>query len=218
MTDTTLTDLGPFFDRHDRRTRLVSFTAIAASLVLSAVILTHGVDAAGRIGSEPPLVVVTAVWVVGFVFPLCFHVGWWLFTEHMARGRRRTAPADGSHPAGAVDARDGVRVANGGFAFHLVVTVAVLAEQAFMALLAFGYMAGDLMPRAICVAVGAVTIYLGNLWPRMPTPRVPEKAAAIRMRANRIYGWVMVACGLLLVMLGVFLPLIHPHGWPGQRP
>jgi hypothetical protein len=64
------------------------------------------------------------------------------------------------------------------------------------------------------VTEGAVTIYLGNLWPRMPTPRAQGRKAAIMMKANRISGWVMVIFGLLVVLLGLFLPLLHP----GHRP
>ncbi len=55
--------------------------------------------------------------------------------------------------------------------------------------------------------VGAVTIYLGNLWPRMPTPRAPERKAATTMKVNRFSGWLMVIIGVL----GLFLPLLHPH-------
>jgi hypothetical protein len=214
MTDASLIDLGPFFDRHDRRTRAVSLTAISASLVLAAVIFMRGPDTPLGADARFPEVVTTAIWVLGILFPLTFQIGWWLVTEHMARGRRRSAPAGGGHPAGPDDARNGVRVANGGFAFHLVVTLAVLAVQGFMALLAFGYAAGDLVPRAVCVAVGAATIYLGNLWPRMPTARAPERSAAMRMRSNRIWGWVMVILGLLLVLLGLYLPSIPAAlGW-----
>jgi hypothetical protein len=87
-----------------------------------------------------------------------------------------------------------------------------------MASLVFGYrIPGDLIARVIMLVVGAVTIYLGNLWPRMPTPRAPERTAAIRMKANRISGWVMVISGLLVVLLGLFLPLLVPH-LVGHRP
>jgi hypothetical protein len=81
-----------------------------------------------------------------------------------------------------------------------------------MASLVFGYpVPGVLIARVIMVTEGAVTIYLGNLWPRMPTPRASDRKAAIMMKANRISGWVMVIFGLLVVLLGLFLPLLHPH-------
>jgi hypothetical protein len=71
--------------------------------------------------------------------------------------------------------------------------------------------AGEWIARGLMVALGAVTIYLGNLWPRMPTPRTAERSAVIRMKVNRVNGWVMVITGLLTMLLGAFLPLLRPH-------
>ena len=204
MTDTTSTDLGPFFERYDHRTRLVSVAAISASLVLSAVIFAHGISA--ETGGKPAALM-RGFWVV--FTPLAI-VAWWSFTELMARGRRRAASPDGIHPAGADDARNGVRIANGGFVFHLGLNAALFAQQAFWTLVTFGYPVGDLMPRATTVAVGAVTIYLGNLWPRMPIARGPDQKAAKGMKVNRLGGWLMVIIGLLVVLLGLFLPLLYP--------
>jgi hypothetical protein len=204
MTDTVLTDLGPFFERYDRRQRLVFTAAISVSLTLSAVILSRGVTMVA------PPAIREMVWVLGILFAPVFIVGWWTFAEYMARKRRRTSQADGRHPASADDARNGVRIANGGFAFNIVVTAAVVVQQAVMALMASGHLLGDLIPRATCVAVGVVTIYLGNLWPRMPTPRAPEQTAAKLMRAHRSGGWLMVICGLLVVLLGLSMPLLYP--------
>jgi uncharacterized membrane protein len=36
----------------------------------------------------------------------------------------------------------------------------------------------------------------------------------MRMKVNRISGWIMVMVGLLVVLLGLFLPLVtrHPAG------
>jgi hypothetical protein len=206
MTDTTLTDLDLFFERFDRRNRLVSIVALCASLALSGVILGRGV-----LMPAAPAAIRAIAWGLGVAFAPAFIVVWWGYTEHTAR--RRTLPRDGVFAANADDARNGVRVANAGFAFHLVVTATAVAAQALMAMLAFGFQAGDLIPRAICVAVGAVTIHLGNLWPRMPTSRTPEPAAARRMKANRLWGWVMVIGGVLVVLLG----LIPPHLYPLPR-
>jgi hypothetical protein len=214
MTDTTFTDLGPFFQRHDQRTRLVSVAALSASLVLSAVILARLMLDPGR--TLPKLVPV--MWGLGVLFTPVFIAGWWGYTEFMSRGRRRSAQPDGRHPAGPDDARNGVRVANGGFVFHLGVNASVVLQQAVMALMAFGYPTGDLIPRATCVVVGGVTLYLGNLWPRMPVARTPERAAAVRMQANRWVGWMMVVFGLLILLLGLFLPVLEPHRWPLPRP
>ena len=207
MTDTTLTDLAPFFERYEHRQRLVFVAALSASLVLSAVIVAHGVLTNGAIGPKP----VAAMWGVGVVFPPFFTVGWWTFTELMARARRRASSPDGRHPASTDDARNGVRIANAGFVYNIGLTAAVIGTQATLALLAFGHPVGDLIPRATTVALGAVTIYLGNLWPRLPTSRAPTQKAARRMKALRLGGWVMVISGLLIVLLGLFMPLLYPH-------
>ena len=207
MTDMTGADLSPFFDRYDHRNRLVSVAAISASLVLSAVIFAHGAPTTGRSGGSTA----TMGWAFGIVFTPLAVVAWWSFTELMAGRRRRGLPPDGRQPVGADDARNGVRVANGGFVFHLGLNASLVAQQAFWALVTFGYPVGDWIPRATCVAVGAVTIYLGNLWPRMPTPRAPERKAATTMKVNRFSGWLMVIIGVLVVLLGLFLPLLHPH-------
>jgi hypothetical protein len=206
MTDTTSIDLGPFFERYDLRNRLVFVAAIAASLALSAVIFLHGVLMPGA-----PRAIPAVVWGLGVVFPPVFIVGWWIFGELLALGRRRTSLPDGRLPASADDASNGVRIANGGFAFNLVVTATVIAQQALMALFVLGYPpVGDLILRATTVTLGVVTIYLGNLWPRMPTPRAPERKAVVRMKVNRFSGWLMVTVGLLVVLLGLFLPLLYP--------
>jgi hypothetical protein len=205
MTDTYLADLAPFFERYDRRNRLVFVAAISASLTLSAVIFMHGALLAGGTGATP-----AAVWGFGIVFSPLVLVAWQIFGELIALGRRRSSLPDGSQPASADDARNGVRIANAGFVFNLGLMAALITQQACMALYVFGYQSGDLVPRATTVAVGAVSIYLGNLWPRLPTPRTPEPRAAIRMKANRFAGWLMVIVGVLVVLLGLFLPALYP--------
>ena len=206
MTDMTLADMAPFFVRYDHRNRLVSVAAISASLVLSAVIFAHGPRATGATSATPS----AAGWEFAIVFTPLLILAWWGFTELMARRRRREAAPDGRHPAGADDARNGMRVANGGFVFRLGLNAALVAQQAFWVLVTFGYPAGGWIPRATTVAVGAVTIYLGNLWPRMPTPRAPEHTAAKVMKINRLSGWVMVIVGTLAVLLGLFMPQLYP--------
>ena len=206
MTDTTLTDMAPFFDRYDHRQRLVFVAALSASLVLAAVIATHGV-LTGAVGPRP----VAAVWGLGVLFPPLFVVAWWSVAEHMARSRRRSSQPDGRHPASADDARNGMRIANAGFVFNVVVTATVIGTQAIMALLAFGYPTGDVVPRATTVAVCVVTIYLGNLWPRMPTARGADRQSANGMKANRAGGWLMVVFGLLAVLVGLFMPFLHSY-------
>ena len=205
MTDATSTDLAPFFDRYDHRQRLVFVAAISASLVLSAAIVAHSV-LTGVTGPKP----VAAMWGLGVVFPTLFIIAWWSFAELMARARRKSTQPDGRHPASVDDARNGQHIAYAGFAFNIVVTATVVGTQAIMALLAFGYPTGDFIPRATTVATGAVTIYLGNLWPRMPTARGPDQKAAKRMKANRLGGWLMVSFGVLAVLLGLSMPLLYP--------
>jgi len=106
-----------------------------------------------------------------------------------------------------------VRIAHAGFAFNLALTATVVMQQTLLVPFVFGHRvsAGEWIARATMLAVGAVTIYLGNIWPRMPVPRAPERIAAIRMKANRISGWAMVIMGLGIVLLGLFLPMMRYH-------
>ena len=203
------TDMAPFFQRYEQRYRLVLVAALAASLVMSAFVLAHGPLGAG---SAPPKVAATAWWF-GLLFGPVVIVGWWTFGELMALGRRKTRLPDGRQPAGADDARNGVSVAKAGFAFTLALIATVVTQQALMVTFLFGYRisAGEWIARATMILVGAVTIYLGNVYPRVPVPRAPERKAAIRMKANRVSGWMMVISGLLVVLLGLFLPLVVHH-------
>ena len=209
MTDTSFTDMAPFFERYDRRNRLVFTAAVSASLVMSTVILAHGPPAGEGSGPRDPLV----QWWFAILFTPAFLAGWWTFGELIALGRRKAALPDGRQPAGADDARNGVRIANAGFASNLVLTATVVIGQALWMPFIFGHRvsAGEWIARATMVAVGAATLYLGNLWPRMPVPRAPERTAAIRMKANRISGWIMVIVGLGVALLGLFLPVLMRH-------
>jgi hypothetical protein len=89
----------------------------------------------------------------------------------------------------------------------------VVTQQALWVPFVFGYRisAGVWIARVTMILVGAAAIYLGNVWPRMPVPRVPERRAAVRMKVNRASGWMMVICGLVVVLLGLFLPLVVHH-------
>jgi hypothetical protein len=208
MSDTTPTDLAPFFERYDHRNRLVFVAAISASLVMSAVIFAHGPPSTAGIGVNSPVM----AWWFGIVFAPLFLVGWWTFGELIALGRRKGRPPAGPLPTGADDVRNSVRIANAGFAFNLALTATVIMQQALLlAPFVFGYRvsAGEWIGRVTMLAVGVATIYLGNLWPRMPVPRGPERTAVIRMKVNRISGWIMVISGLLIVLLGLFLPILH---------
>jgi hypothetical protein len=213
MTDTASPDLGPidlapFFERYDRKNRLVFVAAISASLTMSAVMFAHGPPAAGWIH---PQAAETARWF-GILFAPVFLAGWYVFGALMAHGRRKSRSPVGPLPTSEDDARNGVRVANAGFVWNLILTATMIVQQALWLPFVFGYRvaAGVLIARAIMLTVGAATIYLGNLWPRMPAPRAPGRTAAIRMKVNRISGWVMVVFGLLVILLGLFLPLLVP--------
>jgi hypothetical protein len=199
--------MAPFFARYDRRNRLLFVTAIPASLVMSAVIFVHGPPATGWMPAKSA----ATAWWFGILFTPVFLIGWYGFGELVGLGRRKTSLPDGSQPAGADDARNSVRIANAGFVCNLVLTATMIIQQALWVPFVFGYRVamGEWIARGIMVAVGAVTIYLGNLWPKMPTAREPERGAAIRMKVNRFSGWMMVIVGLLIVLLGLFLPLLH---------
>jgi hypothetical protein len=214
MSDTASADMGPidlapFFERYDRRNRLVFVAAISASLVMTAVISAHGPPAPGWMSAKAA----ATAWWFGILFAPVFLVGWYGFGELMALGRRKGRPPAGPLPTGPDDVRNGVRLANAGFACNVVLTATVLVQQALWVSFVLGYRvsAGEWIARGIMLAVGAATIYLGNLWPRMPVPRARDRTAAIRMKANRISGWIMVIVGLLIVLLGLFLPLIERH-------
>jgi hypothetical protein len=215
MTDASLINLGPFFERYDRRNQRLMVGALCASLMLASAIATHLLATGG-----PGLKGVRVIWGTGVVFTPLFIAGWWAFGGIMALRRRRAAPLDGSHPAGPVDAGNGMRIANAGFAFNLALMAAMLAGQAVIALVVFGFghqIRGDLIARAIMLTIGLATIYLGNLWPRMPVSRVPERKAAATMKANRYAGWFMVAVGLIVFLWGVFVPF-SPAAQPPFEP
>ncbi|MBO0749252.1 MAG: DUF3471 domain-containing protein [Porphyrobacter sp.] len=217
MTDTALTDLGPFFARYDRRTRVVLATALCISLMLSAAIATRLLTA-GAPGPRGAGV----VWTMGVLFAPALGVGWWGMTEFLVRSRRKQAAPDGSHPASTEDARNATRIATAGFAFNIALIASGIAVQVLMGLQAFGhpvgYPIGFMIPRMTTIAVGLATIYLGNLWPKMPTPRTPERKAAKMMKAYRFGGWLQVICGALIVLFGLFLPYLIPHARPTQPP
>jgi hypothetical protein len=95
--------------------------------------------------------------------------------------------------------------------FNIGLMATAIIQQVLIALLVFGFPpVGLLVPRLTMVLVGAVTLYLGNLWPRMPVARTPDRSGAIRMKANRYSGRIMVVAGLLIILLGLCLPLLHP--------
>jgi len=210
-----LTDLGPFFERHDRRNHRVMVAATCASVALSATIairLLTSEAAASLRGVE-------TLWGTGVVFTPIFIVAWWAFGAMVAVRRRKRARADGSHSLGPVDAGNGMRIADAGFVYSLVVVGAMLAAQVSMALLVFGLgrqIRGDWISRAIMLTVGAAAIYFGNIYPRMPVSRSDEHKAALRMKVNRYSGWFVVIVGLGIFLWGLLLPYTPHAAVPGE--
>jgi hypothetical protein len=206
--DAGLTDLGPFFDRYDRKNRRVMGAALCAGLILSAAIVAHEL-AAGAPDAKPA----GLVWGMGVAFAPALATGWWIFAESMIRQRRRVSPRDGGQRASPQDAHNAMRIAKAGLVFTIVLMAGAIAQQLLIALLVFGYpvghAAGTLYARLSMVAAGAAMIYLGNVWPMMPTPRTPQPKAAAMMKAYRFGGWLQVTVGLAIVLLGLFLPFLH---------
>jgi hypothetical protein len=202
MTDTI--DMARFHERYDQRQRLLFVAALSASLVLSAV---NYARTTGTLGARAA----PFMWGVGIAFPPLFVVVWWVAMELIARWRDGRAPL-----TSADDARNGVRIANAGFAYNVALMAAMLGSQAMVALSALGYSVGEWIGRAISLAVGVSLIWLGNVWPRFPTPRDPALKAARVMKINRLWGWVMVSMGLGSVLAGLFLPPFFP--WVSHRP
>jgi len=200
MTDTTLVDMAPFFARHDRTTRRIFVAAIAGSFAVSAGSLGYAALAIGAPGPE--------LWVQMMLIPL-FLVA---FRTALVRwGGKRPVLPDESLPMNPDDARSARQVANAGALFVAGIGVAVIATQVsatlgyFDALESLGG-ADEWLGRGGLVGMGALMVYFGNAWPRMPTPRAPEKKPATQKTFNRLYGWMVVTTGLLFVLAGLLLP------------
>ena len=192
MTDMTQAGMVRFHQRYDLKQRLLYAASLSASLVLSAVMLAHGTLTGGGLQ-----------WFTIAFFPL-FIGAWWVAQEFIVRWR------DGRLPMSEDDAPNGVRIANAGFLFSVALMACLLGGQTVATLATFGYAVTDWVPRATMVACGVALICLGNVWPRLPTPRARAARAAKEMKINRLWGWVMVLQGLGLVLLGPFLPLAYP--------
>lgn len=209
-----LTDMRPFFARHDRNTRLLMAASLCITLLLAALIATRL--------TAVPLPRLKGVWEMGVFFPPTVAIGWGIFTEYMMRSKKHRIVRDEAPLMNADDARNGMRIANAGFAFTAVLMAVVIIQQLLMTSLAFriymGPLVGFSIARVTTIAVGLVTIYLGNLWPRMPVSRAPERKAAATMKANRGAGWFMVIVGVLVVLWGLFMPYIAPKIRLGPPP
>lgn len=200
MSDTTFIDMTPFFERHDRRTRRTFVAMLSISLVLAAVMFARDALAGG------PSDVAAQLWLLAGS-PLTIVLLW---IGAAIYGRQRTSLPDGSLPMNADDARNVARVANAGAVFVTGMCVVMVAGQAFWVIGSFGVLQSpdtdrDWLIRAVLLAAGALSIYFGNAWPRIPTPRKPEHKPATRMKYNRFTGWATVIFGALLA-LAAFLP------------
>lgn len=205
MADMTLTDMTPFFERHERRSRRAFVTILSTNLTLAVVIFAYGALTTGSPGA-----VLGRQWISIVVYPL-FFAGFWFAIARYQRSRPR--PPDGRLPMNEDDARSVARVANAGFVFVACLGVIVIASQTGLALKQFGAMqslnkdVGDWLGRAIVAASGLLTAYFGNAWSRMPVPRAPEQNPATQMKFKRLFAWLMVIHGLLLALAALFLPI-----------
>lgn len=197
--DMAATDLSGFMRRHDRRSRLVFLTLTLASLLISTAAIAYGVGRFGSVGAIPG-----KLWFPVLFFPLPI-MALWISSELMAR-QRKPQP-DGSLPMNPDDARSTRRVANAGAVFVAGASLVCIVGQAGAVLRIYKVLPpGDWIGRLIIVAIGALMMYFGNAWPRIPTARGPGQKPAAISRLNRIYGRMVVLHGLLFVLAGLLLP------------
>lgn len=203
MTDTARVDMAPFFVRHDRTTRRTFVATIAVSLAVSAGSLGYAALAAGA--ARP---VGAGLWVQMALIPL-FLVAF--RTAVLRWGGKRPLLPDGSLPMNPDDARSARQVANAGAVFVAGLGAAVIATQVSAVLDYFDAFASlgeadEWLGRAGLAGMGALMVYFGNAWPRMPTPRAPEQKPVTQKTFNRLYGWMVVITGLLFVLAALLLP------------
>ena len=205
MTDTPSLDVPPSLQGHDRKTRWTYIAMLSVSLGLSAIIFAHALRLVGSFG-----VVVGDLWNQIVTPPLIIG-GLWLASTWYAR--KRPWSLDGRDPTNPDDLRNLARVANAGYVFVTGFGLVAIAGQAYWVLLIFDILqppGGDpphwWIVRPLLVAVGALMIYFGNVSPRMPAPRVPQANPAVRMKYNRLSGWMYVVFGALLALAALFTP------------
>ncbi len=201
MTDTDLVDMKPFLKRHDRRARRTLAATLTVSLALSVFIFARA-----ALMVRAPGDVLLALWMPVVQGPLTIGALW---IASALYGRKRPLPFDGRLPMNPDDARNAARVANAGLVFVTGFGVVAIAGQVSWLLWKAGLLphAGDWGFRATLAAIGALSVYFGNVSTRMPTPRAPEAKPGIRMKYNRLAGWMCVLLGLGIALTGLFLPL-----------
>jgi hypothetical protein len=205
MTEPSSSGMPPSLRHHDRKTLWTYVAMLSASLTLSATILAHAMR---RIGSVD--VVLTGLWHQVVTPPLIIG-GLWFASLYYAR--KRPWSHDGRDPTNPDDLRNLARLASAGYLFVTGFGLIAIAGQAYWVLLIFdvvqppgGAPANWWMWRAMMLAAGLLMVQFGNISPRMPAPRVPEANPAVRMKWNRLTGWMYVASGALLALSALFTP------------
>lgn len=205
MTDTPSSDVPTSLQRHDRKTRWTYIAMLSVSLTLSAIILADAMRLIGSFG-----VVLGGLWNQIVMGPLVIG-SLWLASTYYAR--RRPWSLDGGNPTNPDDLRNLARLAKAGYVFVTGFGLIFIAGQAYWVLLIFDILQppGGSSPewwggRALMLAAGALMIYFGNISPRMPAPRAPQANPAVRMKYNRLTGWMYVVFGLLLALAAVLVP------------
>ena len=146
MSDMPQTDMTEFLQRHDRKSRRLFVATICASLVVSAIVFTHGLQTRGSLAAFGKL------WFPILVYPVLFAVFWICVTIW----KRKQPRPPGGFLMNPDDARNIARVANGGFAFVVGFAAVNLASQVAIALEIFGVLPSmhEDGARAILVATG----------------------------------------------------------------
>lgn len=203
MSDMTLTDMNPFFERHERRSRRVLVALVCTSLAVAAGIFAYGMLTIGAPGT-----LLARLWGSILFYPV-FGIVVWACT---ALVRRRGVAPNVRPPMSADDARNAARVANAGFMYVLCAGVIMIATQAAVALGYFGVLpplikSGVLITRTSVVATALIMMYFGNAWSRRPIARTPPQRAAALMKFNRRIAWLIVLYGLLLALAALVLPI-----------
>lgn len=203
MSDMTLMDMTPFFERHERRSRRVIIALVCTSLAVAAGIFAYGALTTGAPGR-----ILAKLWTSILFYPI-FGAVFWICTTLYARARH--VPPGGRPPMNPDDARNVALVANAGFIYVLCVGLIMIATQAGLALGYFGVLpplhaSGVWIARGSVVATGVLMIYFGNAWSRTPMPRAPEHKAVAMMQFKRLLAWLVVTYGLLMALAALFLP------------
>lgn len=207
MTDTPMTDMTAFLERHERRTQRVFITMLCVSLMASAVIFTDGLHEKGSVQA------LGGLWILILGPPLVLV---WLRVGPLLWARSQPRPPGGRFLMNEHDSRGTARVANAGFIFVTGVGAIAIAGQMGVIVPSFDarmplQIPADWTWRVTTIVMGLLMIYFGNAWPRMPTPRQPDRKPATQTRYKRFYGWLIVVHGLLLALAALLpRPVVIP--------